>query len=164
MSDVGCEANRRWRKEEFLLMFIFSSCWIRHISNVDYYINRWSWTDFIVDVEKKCWTADWLLMLVVILIRWILHHSSYHRLVFLSRLAIHAGVTRDANLDDWTNFDVLKSYLAARLGRIKQKKSSWGLAMNSTFLLFVLFPQDSKLSTNISRSLWMDISISKLLC
>ena len=51
----GCEVNRRWRKEEFLLMLIFFSCWIRHISNVDYYINRWSWTDFIVDVEKNCW-------------------------------------------------------------------------------------------------------------
>ena len=76
MSDVGCEANRRWRKEEFLFMLIFSSCWIRHISNVDYYINRWSWTDFIVDVGKKRWTADWLLMLI--LIRWILHHSAYH--------------------------------------------------------------------------------------
>ena len=90
MSDVGCEANHRWRKEEFLLLLIFSRCWIRHISNVDYYINRWSWTDFIVDVEKKCWTADWLLMLVVILIRWILHHSAYHsmpqvRNIFLCR-------------------------------------------------------------------------------
>jgi len=68
-----------WRNEEFLLMLIFFSCWIRHTSNVDYCINCWSCTDFIVEVEKKCWTADWLLMLVVILIRWILHHSAYHR-------------------------------------------------------------------------------------
>ena len=30
----------------------------------------------------------------------------------------------------------LKSYLAARLGGIKQKKLSWGLAMNNTFLSF----------------------------
>ena len=52
MYDVGCEANRRYRKDEFLLMLIFFSCWIRHTSNVDYCINRWSWTDFIVDVEK----------------------------------------------------------------------------------------------------------------
>ena len=72
MYDVGCEA-------ELLLMLIFFSCWIKHISNVDYCINRWSWTDFIVDVEKKCWSVDWLLMLVVIFIRWILHHSAYHR-------------------------------------------------------------------------------------
>ena len=72
------------KKRGILLMLIFSSCWIRHISNVDYYINRWSWTDFIVDVEKKCWTADWLLMLVVILIRWILHHSAYHYLTLVS--------------------------------------------------------------------------------
>ena len=64
----------------------FCWCWFslvvdsRHTSNVDYCINRWSWTDFTVDVEKKCWAADWLLALVVILIRWILHHSAYHTL------------------------------------------------------------------------------------
>ena len=30
----------------------------------------------------------------------------------------------------------LNSYLAPRLRRMKQKKSSWGSAMNNTFLLF----------------------------
>ena len=66
------------KKRNFCWCWFSLVCWIRHISNVDYYINRWSWTDFIVDVEKRCWTAHWLLMLVVILIRWILHYSAYH--------------------------------------------------------------------------------------
>ena len=45
----------------------------------------------------------------------------------------------------------LNSYLATRLGRTKQKKSSWGSIMNSTFL-FASFPQSSELSMNFNIS------------
>ena len=132
MSDVGCEANRRWRKEEFLLMLIFSSCWIRHISMVDYYINRWSWTDFIVDVEKKCWTADWLLMLVVILIiRWILHHSAYHT-------ALQSQI--DWTIEPWNhwtkNLKSLKNMVCCRqqIESVKEKSTTFNRIWIHTFV------------------------------
>ena len=57
--------------------FVF---WIRCVFSFGCCINRWNWTDVIVDLERKCWTVDWLLMLEVILIPWILHHFANHTL------------------------------------------------------------------------------------
>ena len=57
--------------------FVF---WIGSVFSFGCCISRWNWTDVIIDLERKCWTVDWLLMLEVILIPWILHHSTNHRM------------------------------------------------------------------------------------
>ena len=56
----------------------------------------------IVDVEIKFWTADWLLMLVVILIRWIVHHSAYH---ILQRRSLSLGWRLDREMRRWLILD-----------------------------------------------------------
>lgn len=43
-------------------MLTYFCCWIRRVLSVGYCISRWSWTNFIVDLRRKFWTAGWLIL------------------------------------------------------------------------------------------------------
>ena len=51
------------RLGEFVLMLSYFGCWILCVWSVDIDISYWSWTNFIVDLNNKCWCwqqFDWL--------------------------------------------------------------------------------------------------------
>ena len=43
------------RLGEFVLMLSYFGCWIQCVWSVDIDISYWSWTNFIVDLNNKCW-------------------------------------------------------------------------------------------------------------